>query len=115
MSPKYVSIVLIFATVIFSASCHPGAAKEETTPVSAWQQFKVFSARAITGLRNMAVVLTVPKLKDRQDICVWKICSRPLKRTNKIPEVKLSEAGHKLSDADLVAIWKKINPRIVSV
>jgi len=109
MNQKSLWIVLIIAIMVFSASCRPGAAKEETTPASVWQKLKVLSARAITGLRNMAALMTAPKLKDRQDICVWKICSRPLKKTNNMPEEKQTEIGPKLSDAELAAIWKTQN------
>jgi hypothetical protein len=36
--------------------------------------------------------LTAPRLKDRMDICVWKICSRPLKTTTTAkPELKKGE------------------------
>ncbi len=115
MSPKYLCIVLIIATIACSASCRPGAAKEETTSASVWQEFKELPTRAITGLQNMVAVLTAPRLKDRKDICVWKICSRPLKKTNKLTEKKPSETGRKLSDAELVDIWKEINSRIISV
>ncbi len=108
MSPKYLWIVLIIATMVCYASCRPGAAKEGTTPASVWLQFKELSADAITSLRNIAALMISPKLKNRQDICVWKICSRPLKKTNKIPEVKPSESGGRLSDGDMIAILKNL-------
>jgi len=114
MNPKYLWVVLIIATIVCSANCHSGAAKEETTPAGVWQQFKVLSARVITALRNMAVELTAPKLKDRQDICVWKICSRPLKKTNNMPEEKPSETKGRLSDAEMIAIWKTLNSSLVN-
>jgi hypothetical protein len=68
MNHKILWIVLIVAALLCSASCRPGAAKEETTSASLWQQFDELSARATTGLRNMAAELTAPRLKDRQDI-----------------------------------------------
>jgi len=108
MSPKYLWIVLIIATMVCSASCQSGAAREETRPASVWQQFKELSADAITSLRNIAALIISPKLKNRQDICVWKICSRPLKKTNKIPEEKPSESGGRLSDGDMIAILKNL-------
>jgi len=112
MNQLSVWTVLIIATMFCSASCRPGAVNEETTPVSVWQQFTELSADAITALQNMAAMLTGPRLKDRQDICVWKICSRPLKKTNSIPE-KPSETGGRLSDAEFEAIWNTINLRRV--
>ncbi len=115
MSPDNLWIVLIIVTIVCSASCRPDAANEESTSARVWHQFKELSTRAITGLRNIAAVLTAPRLKDRQDICVWRICSRPLKKTNKIPEVKPSEIGRMLSDPELANIWKEINSRIVLV
>jgi len=108
MSPKHLWIVLIIATIVCSTSGHSGAAKEETTPADVWQKFKESSARVITALRNMAAVLTAPRLKDRQGICVWKICSRPLKKTNSIPEVKPLETGGGLSDVKMIAILKSL-------
>jgi len=59
--------------------------------------------------------LTAPMFKGRKDICVWKICSRPLKKTNKVSEKKPSEIGRKLDDAEMMAIWKTINSRIVGI
>jgi len=113
MNQKSLWSVLIIATMVFSASCIPGVVKEETKSPSAWQQVKGFSTRAITGLRNIVALLTAPKLKDRKDICVWKICSRPLKKTNKITEKKPSEIGRKLSDVEMIDIWKNSNSRRV--
>jgi len=115
MNQKSLWIVLIIAIMVFSASCHSGAAKEETTPAGVWQQFKVLSARVITALRNMAVELTAPRLKDRQDICIWKICSRPLKKTNNMPEEKQSETGGRLSDSEIMSILKTFNSRRVGI
>jgi hypothetical protein len=113
MSSKYLWVVLIIATIVCSASCHSGAAKEGTRSLSVWQKFKALRAGAITGLRNMTALMTAPKLKDRQDICVWKICSRPLKKTNNMPEEKPSEIGRKLSDVEMIAILKSLNSRKV--
>ena len=113
MSPKYLLVVLIIATIVCSAICHSGVAKEGTKSLSVWQKFKALRAGAITALQNMAAELTAPKLKNRQDICVWKICSRPLKKTNSIPEVKPSEIGRKLSDVEMIAILKTLNSRKV--
>jgi hypothetical protein len=51
--------------------------------------------------------LTAPRLKNRKDICVWKICSRPLKKTTTAkPEQKPVEIEQTLSDAELSVIWK---------
>ncbi len=114
MGPKYFWVVLIIATIVCSASCRSGAAKEGTRSLSVWQKFKALRAGAITDLRNMAAVLTAPRLKDRKDICVWKICSRPLKKTNSIPEEKPSEIGRKLSDVEMIAILKTLNSSLVN-
>jgi len=110
MDKKSLWIVLIIATMVCSASCQSGAAKKGTRSLSVWQNFKESSA--ITRLRNMADVLTAPKLKNRQDICVWKICSRPLKKTNSIPEEKPSKTEGRLSDIEMIAIWETLNLRI---
>ncbi len=108
MDKKSLWIVLIIATMVCSASCQSGEAKKGARSLSAWQKFKALRTGAITGLRNMADVLTAPKLKNRQDICVWKICSRPLKKTNSIPEVKPLETGGGLSDVKMIAILKSL-------
>jgi len=113
MSPKYLWLVLIIATMVCSASCQSGEAKKGARSLSVWQKFKALRTGAITGLRNMADVLTAPKLKNRQDICVWKICSRPLKKTNSISKEKTSEIGRKLSDVEMIAILKTLNSRKV--
>jgi hypothetical protein len=45
--------------------------------------------------------ITAPRLKDRKDICVWKICSRPLKKTAKVvAENKTAENGGQLFKGD---------------
>ncbi len=98
--------------MVCSASCQSGEAKKGARSLSAWQKFKALRTGAITGLRNMADVLTAPKLKNRQDICVWKICSRPLKKTNSIPEEKPSKTEGRLSDIEMIAIWETLNLRI---
>ncbi len=103
--------------MVFSASCIPGAVKEETKSPSAWQQVKRLSARAITCLQNIVALLTAPKLKDSKDICVWKICSRPLKKTNNMTDnkEKPSETGGRLSDAKVMVILKALNERRVGI
>ncbi len=119
MNQKSVWIVLIVAALVCSASIRPGEAKDETTLASVWQQFKELSARTITGFEKtvsgITAVLTASKLKDRKDICVWKICSRPLKKTNGVSGEKPSEVGHKLSDAELMAILKTLNSRRMGI
>ncbi len=44
-----------------------------------WAEFK-------TKLRSFYHELTEPKVKNKYDICIWKICSRPLKKDNEPPE-----------------------------
>jgi hypothetical protein len=106
-------IVLIVAALVCSASCRPGAVKEVTMSASVLNELRELSVRVIAGFENtvsgITAVLNAPKLKGRQNICVWKICRRPLKKTNRIPEVKPLEIGRKLSDAELAAIWKTQN------
>jgi len=101
------------AALVCSASCRPGAVEDGTMSASVLNELRELSVRVITGIEKtvsgITALLNASKLKDRQDICVWKICSRPLKKANKIPEVKPLEIGRKLSDAELTAIWKTQN------
>jgi hypothetical protein len=59
--------------------------------------------------------LTAPKYKDPKDICVWKICSRPLKKKTKTGDRHANVNQQNSGDAKWEAIYLMINSRIVNI
>ena len=60
-------------------------------------EFEKIKTDVFHELKSAWGKLTAPKLKDRKDICVWKICSRPLRKTAKVvAENKTAENGGQL-------------------
>jgi hypothetical protein len=100
-----VAVVSLDGSQAKAFSKHPGSYNKmevgsENSRTDLFQEIKTFWAK-----------LTAPLYKDRKDICVWKICSRPLKKTNDIPKKNPMEELRKLNAAKLKAIAKILYSR----
>jgi len=72
MSPKYLWIALIIATMVFSPSCRPGAAKGETKQASVWQ---TKAPRKILRIRFRFSVTLIPRIFLGVYVCLRQECS----------------------------------------
>jgi len=86
MKAIYIIIVLLIAALCVQGN--PRLLDKESMEIK--QQLVNFKDIFVDAVRNMAIrlenkssiffkELTAPRIKNYNDICVWKICSRPLK------------------------------------
>jgi len=87
---KVLSVIVILLIVVAVASI-----EVQNNPKYSGGQSKMIygpEKKATSGfvmLKEAWEKLTAIKYKDHRDICVWKICSRPLKKTTKAAAKKL--------------------------
>ena len=115
---KFLSLLVVLAVVavVSLSGCQANSVNTSLGGLSKTKlEFEKITTDVFHELKSAWRKLTAPMFKGRKDICVWKICSRPLKKTNKVSEKKPSEIGRKLYDAEMMAIWKTINSRIVGI
>ena len=72
---KFLSLLVVLVIVVLSLS---GSQASTNVMVLESERRTTISPQGTGGIWEK---LTAPRLKDRKDICVWKICSRPLKKT----------------------------------
>jgi len=106
---KPASVLIIFLMFVICTSGYVHAETEETEWVSLFSYVKNLGTNALKSVAEYVSEgvekLTAKKYKDRKDICVWKICSRPLKKVNnsakldeKKKEGKFKIIGHMSPD-----------------
>jgi len=97
--------VLIFC-VLF-AFCLSGGIRAETEETEQVTLFSYFMNAGINAFKSVTEnvsegveKLTAKRYKDRRDICVWKICSRPLKKVKNTKKIdnELEIIGHMSPD-----------------
>ncbi len=105
-------VILVIAAVV---SLDGSQAEALSKHPSSFNKMEVGSDNSRTdlfqGIKQFWAKLTAPLYKDRKDICVWKICSRPLKRSNDMPKKNPLEELRKLEAAKLKAIAKILYSR----
>ncbi len=95
---KAIFIILLLLITFTSISTSPSQAPDAVQSTRLIDAVRVFSLNALQVKEMIAQAvnkLTAPRLKDKHDICVWKICSRPLKPAYKGPKAK----------AEIVSCW----------
>ncbi len=88
---KAIFIILLLLITFTSISTSPSQAPDAVQSTRLIDAVRVFSLNALQVKEMIAQAvnkLTAPRLKDKHDICVWKICSRPLKPAYKGPKAK---------------------------
>ena len=75
---RFLSFLVVLVIVGLSLSGRTTSKSPESTMVFGPERKTTISPQGTGGIWKK---LTAPRLKDRKDICVWKVCSRPLKKT----------------------------------
>ena len=89
-------VVLVIVGLSLSGNLARTISPDSTSEMGIGPERKLTSSSQETG--GVWGKLTAPRLKDRKDICVWKICSRPLKTTTTAkPKLKKKEKAGSLS------------------
>ncbi len=97
--------VLIICVLYFI--CLSGGIRAETEETEQGTLFSYFINAGINAFKSVTEYvsegvekLTAKRYKDRRDICVWKICSRPLKKVKNTKKIdnELEIIGHMSPD-----------------
>jgi len=111
---RFLSLLVIFF-IVAVVSLDGSQVKAFSKHPSSSNKMEVGSDNSGTNLfqeiKKFWTKFTAPLYKDRKDICVWKICSRPLKRSNDMPKKNPLEELRKLEAAKLKAIAKILYSR----
>jgi hypothetical protein len=98
---KFLSLLIVLVIVVLSLS---GSQASTNVMVPESEGRTTISPQGPGGIWKK---LTAPRLKDRKDICLWKICSRPLKKTTSVkPGLKKEE---KAGSSRQIRIFKNKN------
>ncbi len=84
------SIILILGTFVSSTEIPLKVDEKQSKSEVILEKFKHLNSK----ISQIWTQLTVTKSKNFKDICVWKICSRPLKKMSKTKNRILNEANY---------------------
>jgi len=100
---RFLSFLVVLVIIGLSLSGRTISKSPESTMVFGPERITANSSQETGGIWKK---LIAPRLKDRMDICVWKICSRPLKTTTTAkPGLKKEEKA----DSSRIRIFKDKN------
>ncbi len=97
---KFLSLLVVLGVVAVFSLSGSQASSVNTSLDGLSKKVLMFEEKTFElfhKLKSAWEKLTAPMFKDRKNICVWKICSRPLRKTAKVvAENKTAENGGQL-------------------